>query len=86
MAKRLPPAPISANIGDFIWKAWFDQIGSSFNSIGGYLIRSPTDPIAADIPVDGWALYKNTSTGVISIWVNDNGTITRLYAFALAAP
>lgn len=86
MAKRLPPAPIRAEIGDFVWKDWLSQIGTSFNSIGGYLIRSATDPTAADIPNDGWALYKNTTTGVISIWVNDNGSITRLYAFALAAP
>lgn len=33
-----------------------------------------TDPIAADIPSGSAAVYKNTTSGVVKLWVNDGGT------------
>lgn len=33
-----------------------------------------SDPVAADIPSGFGALYKNTTSGVVKLWVNDGGT------------
>jgi len=33
-----------------------------------------TDPVAADIPSGFAAMYKNTTTNVVKLWVNDGGT------------
>ena len=33
-----------------------------------------TDPIASDIPSGYAAVYKNTTSGVVKLWVNDGGT------------
>lgn len=32
-------------------------------------------PVAADIPASQWAIYKNTSSGAVQLWVNDGGTL-----------
>lgn len=33
------------------------------------------NPTTAEVPRNQWAIYKNTTTGVVSIWVNDEGTM-----------
>lgn len=33
------------------------------------------NPVAADIPASQWAIYKNTTTSAVSLWVNDGGTL-----------
>ena len=33
------------------------------------------DPVAADIPAGKWAIYKNTTTSAVKLWVNDGGTL-----------
>lgn len=33
-----------------------------------------TDPVAADIPASRAAIYKNTTSGLVKLWVNDGGT------------
>lgn len=32
-------------------------------------------PTTTDIPLNTWALYKNTTLGTTRLWVNDNGTL-----------
>lgn len=85
MAVRLPPPPTKSDSGSFEWMVWFNDLNRIINSTGGTLYRKATDPTTADIPQDGWGLWKNTTNGQISLWVNDGGTITRIFAFALAS-
>jgi hypothetical protein len=33
------------------------------------------DPTTTDIPASAWAIYKNTSSGTVKLWVNDGGTL-----------
>jgi hypothetical protein len=33
------------------------------------------DPTTSDIAASRWALYKNTSSGVLSLWANDGGVM-----------
>jgi hypothetical protein len=53
-------------------------VKNTFTSIAG-------NPTATDIPAGQWAVYKNTTTGAIAIWVNDGGTLSRVVATAAAA-
>ena len=83
--KPLTIPPNRGDPGDFVWIEWFKDLVKHINDNGLLtLARKATDPGAADITLDGFAIYKNTTTGIISLWVNDAGTVTRLYAFALA--
>jgi hypothetical protein len=34
-----------------------------------------TSPVATDIPAGFCAVYKNTGSGVVSLWVNDGGVM-----------
>ena len=38
-------------------------------------ISQTTDPTTTDIPANEWALYKNTTSGVLKLWANDGGTL-----------
>lgn len=38
-------------------------------------ISQTTDPTTTDIPVNEWALYKNTTSGLLKLWANDGGTL-----------
>ncbi len=33
------------------------------------------NPTTTDITASNWAIYKNTTAGVVSLWVNDAGTM-----------
>jgi hypothetical protein len=33
------------------------------------------DPTTTDITASNWALYKNTTSGLVKLWVNDGGTM-----------
>jgi hypothetical protein len=43
---------------------------------GGLTLQSKAGaPTSSDIPSGRAALYKNTSTGLVALWVNDGGTL-----------
>lgn len=39
------------------------------------VISSTTDPTTATIAASQWAIYKNTTSGLVKLWVNDGGTM-----------
>ena len=42
------------------------------------IVELSSDPILADIPAGTWALFKNTTTGTISLWANNSGTLVKV--------
>ena len=42
--------------------------------VAGFLSKAG-DPTTGDIAASQWAIYKNTSTGAVKLWVNDAGTM-----------
>lgn len=36
---------------------------------------SASDPTTATITASNWAIYKNTTSGLVKLWVNDAGTM-----------
>lgn len=39
------------------------------------VISSASDPTTATIAASQWAIYKNTTSGLVKLWVNDGGTM-----------
>jgi hypothetical protein len=39
------------------------------------VITKAGDPTTADIAAGTWAIYKNTTTGLVKLWTNDSGTM-----------
>lgn len=44
-------------------------------SVSLFLQSQATDPTTGDIPTSNWAIYKNTTSGLVKLWVNDAGTM-----------
>lgn len=53
--------------------------------IGRPVLVLPLDPRPADISPGTIRVAKNTSTGLLSIWVNDGGTMVNLLSFTPAS-
>lgn len=34
-----------------------------------------TDPTTAGVPAGTWSVWKNTTSGLVKVWVNDNGVM-----------
>jgi len=72
----ITPPPLKADFQEFVWKEWFNRVydmlkGSAENS----MVVSSADPSTTTLPTGTWAVYKNTSTGTVKLWANDNGTL-----------
>lgn len=37
--------------------------------------QAAADPTTAEVPLNQWVIYKNTTSGTVKLWVNDNGTL-----------
>ena len=49
---------------------------TSLNTRGIIDLKSKSGaPNSTDIPASQWAIYKDTSSGVVKLWVNDAGTL-----------
>lgn len=55
---------------------WFRTIRNRFNLYSG-----TADPVASELAKGQWVLYKNTTSGEIRWWVNDDGTMKKSAAF-----
>lgn len=76
--RRLGTAP---RLSDFanqlaVLNDWFKTITERNN-----VYYEPGDPTATSLPKGQWVVYKNTTTGEIRIWVNDDGVVKKSAAF-----
>jgi hypothetical protein len=47
---------------------------NQYNKVTGFF-SSATDPTTSNISTSDWAIYKNTTSNIVSLWANDGGTI-----------
>jgi hypothetical protein len=79
MNKHLPKPPIIEDFtpetkGSYSWKTWLYQLWQTF--IGQVQVNQlAADPTTAEILVNTWAVYKNTTSGVVKLWCNDAGVM-----------
>ena len=62
-------------IGSGALTGGFYQVDYYSSQYGGVFQTKAGDPTASDIALGRWALYKNTSSGVLSVWANDGGVM-----------
>ena len=36
------------------------------------------NPTTADVAINTWAIFRNTSTGAVELWANNNGTMVKV--------
>ena len=53
---------------------WYSQIRDYINTTT-HLMSKSGNPSTGDIPSGRFAVYKNTSTNTVKLWVNDGGTL-----------
>lgn len=56
--------------------SWFNQVTTRWN-----LQQKSAVPVVAEIPNNQWAIWKNTATGNVILYVNDNGTLKSIVAY-----
>jgi hypothetical protein len=74
MNRLLPAPPLKSTDDKYIWVAWAQNFWKA-NDSQMHLYQKAGDPALAEIYVNTWAIYKNTSTGAVKLWCNDNGTL-----------
>ena len=68
MANPLGKAPVFANIGDWVWKNWFNDLSSIITPTGMMIPRlSPADRNALVNPHKGQLIY-NTTTNKLNVY------------------
>lgn len=75
--RRLSTAP---KLFDFIRQipsvnTWLSTVSDRLN-----LYQGAVDPTLAEVPNNQWVVYKNTTSGEVRLWVNDNGTLKKSVA------
>jgi hypothetical protein len=71
--RRLDPAPKADRITEPNVNHWFQVVTERLNFYQG-----SADPTTAEVPLNQWILYKNTTTSTVSFWFNDSGTLKRI--------
>jgi hypothetical protein len=52
---------------------WLSTVENRFNIYTG-----AADPVASEVPLGQWVVYRNTTSSTNGIWVNWNGTVSQL--------
>lgn len=73
MPQLVPPPPITAEWGEDVWKQFFELLRKQINQPPFF--ASTTDPGTTGVPNGSWGVWKNTTSGVVSLWVNDGGVM-----------
>ena len=55
---------------------WFKTVYDRFNAYEG-----ASDPVAAEVPLNQWIVYHNTTSGEVRVWINIAGVLKKSAAF-----
>lgn len=73
MPNIVSPVPTGADFNDPVWQQFFEIIRKQINSPVFY--SQTTDPGTAGVPSGTWSVWKNTTSGVTKLWLNDGGVM-----------
>jgi hypothetical protein len=68
--RRLGDPPKTTTLDKPATNSWFATVSERFGKYSG-----PNDPTLAEIPENQWIVYENTSSGIVGLWLNDNGVL-----------
>lgn len=69
-----PPYKSDFTQDEYTWQQWFLAL---YNQVKGVstIVRQASDPTVAQIDKNEWLVVKNTTSGALKLWANDNGTL-----------
>lgn len=73
MPKLVPPVPIGADWDEDVVNQFLEIIRNQVNN--PKFFSQTTDPGTAGVPSGTWAVWKNTTSGLVKLWVNDGGVM-----------
>lgn len=73
MANIVPPVPTGADFGLPVWQQFFEALRKQANQPVYY--AQTTDPGTTGVPNGTWSVWKNTTSGQIRLWANNNGVM-----------
>lgn len=73
MPQIIPPPPFGEEFETVPWQQFFEILRKQINTPVFY--SQSTDPGVAGVPTGTWSVWKNTSSGLVKVWANDNGTL-----------
>lgn len=73
MPKLVPPVPIGAEWDEDVVNQFLEIIRNQVNN--PKFFSQTTDPGTAGVPSGTWAVWKNTTSGVVKLWTNDGGVM-----------
>jgi len=73
---NLIPIPLRTSFKDdpFNWTQWFVALYYYVTNRGD-VAQQASDPTTAQISPNTWQIVKNTTTGTLKLWANDNGVM-----------
>ena len=71
MPKLAPPPTRSVTVDTFVWTGWFNKLWKAITQV----VTTTATPTVSELSPGTWGIYKNTTTGTVKLYVNDNGTI-----------
>jgi hypothetical protein len=71
--KRLDPAPRAGLINHWTSDLWLKVVAERFN-----IYQGTADPVLAEVPKNQWLLHKNSTSGEVAFFLNDNGTLYKV--------
>ena len=74
MNKLIENPPTKSPDDKYIWLTWIRTFWKHYDS-QFHIYQQASDPTTTDVYVNTWAIYKNTGSGVVKLWVNDAGTL-----------
>jgi len=73
MPTPVPPVPFQMDFESDVWKQFFEVIRKQINQPVFY--AQSTDPGTTGVPSGTWSVWKNTTSGVVKLWVNDGNVM-----------
>lgn len=73
MSQIIPPPPYGEELDDVSWQQFFELVRKRLNNPA--FSAQAVDPGTGGVPNGTWGIWKNTTSGVVKLWLNDSGTM-----------
>lgn len=73
MPQIVPPVPQGVEWGEDVVVQFLEAMRNQVNQPRFY--SQTTDPGTVGVPNGTWSMWKNTTSGLVKLWVNDGGVM-----------
>lgn len=73
MPNFIPPVPQGSDLDSVEFSMFLEYVRNQVNHPVMY--AGTTDPGVGGVPNGTWAVWKNTTSGIVKVWANDGGVM-----------